>query len=78
MLDVRSYPDHHAYTGAELQRVFERARTLGADAVVTTQKDAVRLPAVPDAPPLRVMRIEAVVDEADAFRSLLLRVATSS
>ncbi len=38
--DMR-FPDHHAYTKADLQRIFEGLR--GADALLTTEKDFVRL-----------------------------------
>lgn len=38
------FPDHHAYRHAELARLLERAKRLGATPV-TTAKDAVRLPA---------------------------------
>jgi tetraacyldisaccharide 4'-kinase len=37
------FPDHHPYTGAEIDRILTRAAALGA-MPVTTAKDAVRLP----------------------------------
>ncbi|MEK7476912.1 MAG: tetraacyldisaccharide 4'-kinase [Candidatus Coatesbacteria bacterium] len=37
-------PDHHRWTPAEVARVMDEAVRVGADAVVTTAKDAVRLP----------------------------------
>ena len=77
VLGVRSFADHHAYARAELEQVFAEARSLRADAVVTTQKDATRLQTVPDGPPLRVLRIEAVVDDVTAFRTDVLRVAVA-
>ncbi len=40
----RSFADHHPYSAAELRRMQRRAGALGA-ALVTTPKDAVRLPA---------------------------------
>jgi tetraacyldisaccharide 4'-kinase len=36
-----SFPDHHRYTAADLQRIREAAA--GADAIVTTEKDAVKI-----------------------------------
>lgn len=39
----RSMPDHHRYSGAELESVIEEARQAGAQVIVTTEKDAVRL-----------------------------------
>lgn len=37
------YPDHHWYTGKDLDRIIKEARSLSVDAMVTTEKDAVRL-----------------------------------
>ena len=37
------FPDHHRYTPRDLDRVLAAARAAGADAVVTTEKDRVRL-----------------------------------
>ncbi|MBI2191032.1 MAG: tetraacyldisaccharide 4'-kinase [Planctomycetes bacterium] len=36
------YPDHHWYTGDDLLALVSEARRLGADALLTTQKDAVK------------------------------------
>ncbi len=38
------FPDHHAYTGGDLSKVVEAARKAGAEILLTTEKDAVRLP----------------------------------
>lgn len=45
--DVVPYPDHHWYTRDDLQRLEERAGALGAAALVTTEKDWVRLRRIP-------------------------------
>ena len=76
VLGVRSFADHHVYARDELEAAFSEARSLRADAVVTTQKDAMRLQVVPDGPPLRVLRIEAVVADT-AFRADVLRSAAT-
>lgn len=39
----RSFPDHHAYAEEDLLRVVEAARGAGAEAIVCTQKDAVKI-----------------------------------
>jgi tetraacyldisaccharide 4'-kinase len=44
VVETREFPDHHPFTRAELEAVLARGAELGA-AVVTTPKDAVRLPA---------------------------------
>jgi tetraacyldisaccharide 4'-kinase len=38
------FPDHHAYRPRDLAEVERRARAAGVEAVVTTQKDAVKIP----------------------------------
>jgi tetraacyldisaccharide 4'-kinase len=42
VLTCHSFDDHHAYTGAELDRLLADARRRGAQAVVTTEKDWVK------------------------------------
>ena len=39
----RAWPDHHAWTASDLAVADEAARMAGADAIVTTQKDWVKL-----------------------------------
>ncbi len=69
------FPDHHVFRGAEVAEVTQRALAAGADALVTTAKDAVRLSDLRPAPKLLVLRIAAeIVDEA-RFRERLLAVA---
>jgi tetraacyldisaccharide 4'-kinase len=36
--------DHHKYTVEELDKIFQHAKNSGADVIVTTEKDAVRIP----------------------------------
>lgn len=51
-LDVagqRDFPDHHWYTAADIDALWKDAASVGADALCTTEKDAVRLQALPDA-----------------------------
>ena len=38
-----AFPDHHPYTSADWQAIEEAARDEGAEALITTQKDTVRL-----------------------------------
>ena len=38
------FPDHHEYTTKELQDVLDQAISLGAEAIVITEKDAVKIP----------------------------------
>jgi tetraacyldisaccharide 4'-kinase len=67
-----AFADHHRFTADEIRSVVDEARRLRADAVVTTAKDAVRLPGpVPDVPVL-VFRIAAEIEDEPRFRDRLL------
>ena len=55
-----------------------RARAAGADAIVTTAKDAVRLPPAAGGLPVLVFRVTCVVDDAARYRSRLLSVAAGA
>ena len=39
----RSFPDHHRYSAADVDDIKRAARKAGADAIVTTEKDAVKI-----------------------------------
>jgi tetraacyldisaccharide 4'-kinase len=69
------YRDHHRYTGDETNRAVAAARAAGADAVVSTEKDRMRLPWLAGAIPFLVHRIEAVVEDEARLRDALLRAA---
>jgi tetraacyldisaccharide 4'-kinase len=43
LVETRSFPDHHRYDPAEIEKIRERARQFDA-ALITTEKDHVRLP----------------------------------
>jgi tetraacyldisaccharide 4'-kinase len=59
-----SFPDHHWYTTNDLEKISDAVRAAGADLVVTTEKDAVRLPRQ-----LRwaVLPMTAAIEPADQF-----------
>jgi len=59
LLAHRSFRDHHWYTAEDMASMGEEAAALGAEAVVTTEKDAVKIQDYPaTAPPLLVLAIE--------------------
>jgi len=68
------FADHHRFSPAEVAGIVARARAAGADAVVTTAKDAVRLPAS-EGIPILVLRVRAVVSPEGPLRERLLAVA---
>jgi tetraacyldisaccharide 4'-kinase len=74
----RRHPDHHRFTAPEVAEALDAARRAGCALVVTTEKDAVRLPAAPPAgPPIAVLRIRAEVlrggEALDAALDAVLR-----
>lgn len=44
ILDFEQFPDHHDYTMAEMHCIMQKAIDKGASALVTTDKDAVKIP----------------------------------
>ncbi len=64
IVDMVVFPDHHPYKDDDLERIAGIARSAGALALVTTEKDAVRLP-----PGKLVMPCFSLVVELDAHGS---------
>jgi tetraacyldisaccharide 4'-kinase len=65
LVGVFDYPDHHAYTNADWQAIVTAMRD--ADAVVTTEKDLVKLERFPfPRDTLYALRLEVTMDDADA------------
>jgi tetraacyldisaccharide 4'-kinase len=69
------FRDHHWFTPADVARIAERARSLNADGIVTTEKDAVRLESLlahaNGAVPWAALPMEAAIEPAEAFASWL-------
>ena len=70
LLERRHFADHHRFSQQETIDIVNRAQELGADAVVTTEKDAVRMTRIDRrAVPVLFLRIEVqFLDGADEFR----------
>jgi tetraacyldisaccharide 4'-kinase len=70
----RIFPDHHAYSPAELDQLGAAARSLGAEGLVTTGKDWARLGERWDGElPLWVLEVEARLGDAEPVLELLDR-----
>jgi tetraacyldisaccharide 4'-kinase len=73
--DVREavgFPDHHRYSREDAARLAERARKAGAKAIVTTEKDVVRLlPFRPMPSPVVWVPLDMRIEPAPAFRAWL-------
>jgi len=63
-----AFPDHHRYSRADVDRIAGKVQQAGADAVFTTDKDAVRFEALGDLP-FALYRVPLVVtfEPADAL-----------
>ena len=73
MLGTRVFRDHHAFTNADLAAIIGAARAAGATAVVTTEKDAVRLEALaPPELPFASVPLHTRIEPADVFASWLM------
>lgn len=73
------FRDHHRFTEADVARITAAARACGAAAVVTTEKDAVRLEPLrlPDLPFLAIP-LDTSIEPSDALASWLFeRLATA-
>lgn len=73
-------PDHARYRAADVAKLVQTANALGATAVMTTAKDAVKLaPLWPESPPLRVVRLAMEVADPtapDGERDWMARLIT--
>ena len=77
-----AFADHHRYSAADLARLQREARAAGAVALLTTQKDQVRLAslatAFPPDLPLQTARLRVEIENADAaIEWLINRVSTT-
>ena len=63
-------PDHHDYSGDDVDVIVEAAREVGADTILTTEKDAVRLRPWRSRLPLVALGIEL---EVTSGRELLMK-----
>jgi len=71
------FADHHAFLQKDLDQITTAARDAGADAIVTTEKDAVRLEGLKHGDiPTYAARIQLESDDEVRLKSLLLRTAT--
>jgi len=73
------FPDHHAFTLDDIESLMRRAESAGAEALVTTEKDWVRIreTGMPGLP-LWVLSIRMSVDRRDILVEALARVLQPS
>lgn len=76
LLEKVRFVDHHRYTQQEIIDIINRAREVGADAIITTEKDAVRLPMLGRCDvPLLFLRVDIdILSGAEDFRTCIARI----
>lgn len=69
---TESFRDHHAYRPAEIARIEASARRAGAEALITTAKDAVKLQSFNFTLPCLVLDIDLQIDDSARLLQLIL------
>jgi len=71
---TQSFRDHHRFEQADVKRIADGARACGAEAVVTTGKDAVRLEGLElSAMPFAAVPLHTAIEPAGTFSSWLMQ-----
>ncbi|HEX5883074.1 MAG TPA: tetraacyldisaccharide 4'-kinase [Pyrinomonadaceae bacterium] len=65
------YPDHHVYSQDEIDSLERAAKEVGAEAMVTTAKDAVKLRTLSFSLPCYVLEIEMEIDKGEGLADLV-------
>jgi tetraacyldisaccharide 4'-kinase len=72
VMDHIEFKDHYRYKGADLMRVRQRAREIGADLILTTEKDWVKLDTnIEWHADLAVIGIRIVFEDPDGFETFI-------
>ena len=73
IVGVGLYPDHYRFQPSDLQRIRQEADRLGATAILTTEKDAVRIaPILGDLKHWWAVRMELSLENRKAFSDLIM------
>jgi tetraacyldisaccharide 4'-kinase len=76
LAEQTAFRDHHSYTALEVRSLVAAARSVGATALITTEKDAVRLgnlvSVFPAAHPLKTVRLHIEIEDVYAVRGWLV------
>lgn len=71
----KAFRDHHAYTQKDIDNLIDAATRAGAQSLITTAKDAVKLRALKFSLPYSVFEVEIAVKDEELFKNLLLTAA---
>ncbi|HVF29713.1 MAG TPA: tetraacyldisaccharide 4'-kinase [Pyrinomonadaceae bacterium] len=69
---TKSFPDHHRYTQSDVTRIETEAGSNGAQILLTTAKDFVKLKRITFEMPVRVIEIRMEIDDEKGFRDLVI------
>lgn len=69
-VELLAFPDHHAYTEADCQRLQRKMTQTGAVCIVTTQKDEQKLARFAEALPIAVLAVTLVITDGELLASL--------
>jgi tetraacyldisaccharide 4'-kinase len=72
------FADHHFYSDKDLAEIEGRARSVGAECLITTVKDAVRLTEMKVSLPCYVAEIHTVITDPEAFREMIFSLEAPS
>lgn len=71
----KAFPDHHRYSQTDIDSLVEAARNAGANSLITTAKDAVKLQSISFSLPCYVLEIEPQIEDEPALVQLILSSA---
>jgi tetraacyldisaccharide 4'-kinase len=71
----KTYLDHHFYSAKDVAEIDRRARSTGAEFLITTVKDAVRLAGTRFEMPCYIAEIETVLDDRQGFHETVFSLA---
>jgi tetraacyldisaccharide 4'-kinase len=71
----KSFPDHHVYSQDEIDSLIQAAKETGAESLITTAKDAVKLRTLSFSIPCYVWEIEISIANEAALAQLILEAA---
>ncbi|HZT41286.1 MAG TPA: tetraacyldisaccharide 4'-kinase [Chthonomonadaceae bacterium] len=66
------FPDHQALTPADLHTTLAHAREAGTEAILTTEKDAIKMPSIHTEMPLLALQVAMMIDRETEFVERLI------
>jgi tetraacyldisaccharide 4'-kinase len=72
IVEKKAYRDHHNFTPQEIQDFLRKSREQGAESIVITAKDAVRMKPEWFDPPFHVLRVKLLLEEESLFFEFIL------